>query len=245
MGTDHNGRRHTPADLTKPTPRDACIELAKRRNIDLLWKTASIEVRGLTFPDTRDVFQGVTPSAIQAGDVAVLNNLKHAWRFLLDNADWPPTWQYLSEYNRLVGQGIEPAPGVIRNEIVSIGGTEYTPTIPTYKGIRERIDLDMASDTPEERALNLFASITRGQWFSNGNKRTAAMAANHSLIHDGTGIFALPPERVDDEFRDLLLTYYETDDRRPFLDWLRYHAIGRLDLNGLTQAQHDGIDHTD
>ena len=71
------------------------------------------------------------------------------------------------------------------------------------------------------------------------------MAANHSLIHDGTGIFALPPERVDDEFRDLLLTYYETDDRRPFLDWLRYHAIGRLDLNGLTQAQHDGIDHTD
>lgn len=29
---------------------EACVNLAKRRTIDLLWKTASIEVRGLTFP---------------------------------------------------------------------------------------------------------------------------------------------------------------------------------------------------
>lgn len=90
--------------------------------------------------------------------------------------------------------------------------------------------------------MNLFASISRGQWFSNGNKRTSAMAANHCLIHDGVGIFALPPERMDDEFRDRLIGFYESDDRGPFIDWLKYHAVGRLVDNGLTSAQKNGDD---
>lgn len=267
MVVDDNNREHLPAGLpkgmagtfAKKTPigddadldgdsrilaagENACKELAKRRNIDLLWKTASIEVRGLTFPDTRDVFQGITPGDARAKDVMVLNNLKHAWRFLLDNTDWPVDWQYLSEYNRLVGDGLEPNPGVMRTDIVTIGGTEYVPPIPSYEGIRERIAADLSAADPEERALNLFASISKGQWFSNGNKRTSAMAANHCLIHDGIGVFALPPERVDVEFKDELLRFYETNDRRRFVDWLDYHAVGRLTDNGFTSAQLDGVD---
>ncbi|MBT1162781.1 Fic family protein [Bifidobacterium sp. SO1] len=197
---DENNRKGGDSDLTPPittvsfgSEREACGELAKRRNIDLLWKTASIEVRGLTFPDTRDVFKGITPADARAKDIMILNNLKHAWQFLLDDTDWPVDWQYLSEYNRLVGEGIEPNPGSMRTDIVTIGGTEYVPAIPAHDGIRQQIETDLSHDDPEERALNLFASISRGQWFSNGNKRTSAMAANHCLIHDGIGVFALPP----------------------------------------------------
>lgn len=221
---------------------EACVNLAKRRTIDLLWKTASIEVRGLTFPDTRDVFKGITPGDARARDVMVLNNLKHAWQFLFDNTDWPVDWQYLSEYNRLVGDGLEPSPGRLRNDMVTIGGTRYVPPVPSYDGVRDQIGKDLGLDDPEDRALNLFASISRGQWFSNGNKRTSAMAANHCLIHDGVGIFALPPERMDDEFRDRLIGFYESDDRGPFIDWLKYHAVGRLVDNGLTSAQKNGDD---
>lgn len=100
---------------------EACVNLAKRRTIDLLWKTASIEVRGLTFPDTRDVFKGITPGDARARDVMVLNNLKHAW-------------QYLSEYNRLVGDRLEPSPGRLRNDMVTIGGTRYVPLFPRMMG---------------------------------------------------------------------------------------------------------------
>lgn len=89
--------------------------------------------------------------------------------------------------------------------------------------------------------MNLFASISRGQWFSNGNKRTSAMAANHCLIHDGVGIFALPPNgwmTSSGQAHRL----YESDDRGPFIDWLKYHAVGRLVDNGLTSAQKNGDD---
>lgn len=196
----------------------------------------------MTFPDTRDVFRGITPGDAKARDVAVLNNLKHAWQFLFDNTDWPIDWQYLSEYNRLIGEGLEPSPGKLRGETVTIGGTPYIPDIPTIDSVRTQMEQDLGILNPEDRALNLFASISRGQWFSNGNKRTSAMAANHCLIHDGVGIFALPPERMDDEFRDKLIDFYESDDRRPFIDWLKYHAIGRLADDGFTEAQKNGDD---
>lgn len=268
MAKDANGRSHKPAGLPQGEAgtfdrehtaagdtdldladmagaavlTERCIELAKRRSIDLLWRTASIEVRGLTFPDTRDVFNGITPGSARAHDVSVLNNLKHAWRFMFDNAAWPVDWQCLSEYNRLVTQGVDPGEGRLRSTIVTISGTEYVPAVPTFDGVRARMEHDLRQRDPEDRALNLFASISRGQWFANGNKRTAAMAANHSLIHDGVGFFALPPEKVESEFKDRLLEYYESDEREPFIRWLKYHAVGHLKDQGLTRAQVDGVD---
>lgn len=221
---------------------ERCVELAKRKSIDLLWKTASIEVRGLTFPDTRDVFNGITPGSTKARDVRILNNLKHAWQFMFDNAEWPVDWQYLSEYNRLITESVEPGEGVLRNEIVTIGGTEYVPPVPVFGDVQTQLNRDLHQHNPEDRALNLFASISRGQWFANGNKRTSAMAANHSLIHDGVGVFALPPEKVETEFKDRLLEYYESNERGPFVKWLKYHAVGHLEDQGLTRAQMDGVD---
>ncbi len=57
----------------------------------------------------------------------------------------------------------------------------------------------------------LFGAVTRGQWFSDGNKRTALMVANHQLIHDGIGVFSIPPEDKA-QFVSMLLRYYETGD---------------------------------
>lgn len=70
--------------------------------------------------------------------------------------------------------------------------------------------------------------ICRGQWFSNGNKRTAALAANHVLIHEGVDVFALPPDRTDGVFRDLLIDYYESDDPSRIAAWLKEVAVTRL-----------------
>lgn len=43
----------------------------------------------------------------------------------------------------------------------------------------------MKIESPEDRALLMFCKITRGQWFNDGNKRTALMTANHALINAG------------------------------------------------------------
>ena len=34
------------------------VELAKRLLVDAIWKTANIEVDGITFPDAQEIFEG-------------------------------------------------------------------------------------------------------------------------------------------------------------------------------------------
>lgn len=217
-----------------------CLELAKRRVIDLLWRSASIEVAGITFPRTRDVFRGVDPGDARARDVAVVNNLKRAWERLFAAAGDVPCWGDLSDYNALVTAGVDAGGGLLRTEPVSITGTEWTPGMPG--DVDAELFDDLSAPDPEDRALSVFLSVCRGQWFADGNKRTAVMAANHCLIHDGVGVFALPPERMRDDFIPRLLAFYESGDRGPFAAWLSRHAIGRLDDGGLTRAQMDGED---
>lgn len=40
------------------TDRRTAVELAKRLLVDLIWRTAKIEVDGVTFPDTQEIFDG-------------------------------------------------------------------------------------------------------------------------------------------------------------------------------------------
>lgn len=225
--------------------RAACIEYAKRRNIDLIWKAANIEVPGLTFPETKDIFEGIIPEQdpVGARKAIVVNNIKHAWQYLLDHADDPVDWQYISDYNRICGQYIETSPGEMRRSSVKISHSTYRPrSAITMADVFEDLSPALGETDSVRKSTHLFAVACRSQWFNNGNKRTATMAANHSIIHDGGGVFALPPQRMDSEFRDELIHYYETNDLPRFMDWLEYHAIGRLEDEGMTEAQKDGID---
>lgn len=119
------------------------VELAKRLLVDAIWKTASIEVDGISFRDTQEIFEG--------------------------------------------------------------------------------------------RALLMFCKITRGQWFNDGNERTALMTANHALINAGVGVFSIRPS-LKREFTTRLLRYYESNDDVPFHSWLKDNAIGRLP-GGITSAE--------
>ena len=97
------------------------------------------------------------------------------------------------------------------------------------------LSLSKSERSAEDQALLMFCAITRGQWFNDGNKRTALMAANHVLINAGIGVFAISPSLKRD-FTNRLLRYYESDDPAPLCAWLRDYAIGRLP-GGLTSAE--------
>lgn len=87
------------------TDRRTAVELAKRLLVDLIWRTAKIEVDGVTFPDTQEIFDGRAPEGMSVDDIVTVNNIKRAWRFLLGNIDYPVDWQYIREYNRIIGEG--------------------------------------------------------------------------------------------------------------------------------------------
>ncbi len=223
-------------DRLGPEPdRARSIELAKRLLVDSIWKTANIEVDGITFPDTQEIFEGRAPADMTVDGIVTVNNIKHAWQFLLDNVDYPVDWQYVAEYNRIVGEGLVRDAGMLRAYGVRIGGTAWAPDLPTLDSSRDRVAEIMRQDDPLGRALDLFGAITRGQWFADGNKRTALMAANHELIHAGVGILSIQPSDKR-EFTSRLLAYYESGDYRALRDWLARHAFGQVP-GGLTEAQ--------
>ncbi len=48
-------------------------------------------------------------------DIVTVNNIKRAWRFLLDNIGLPVDWQYIREYNRIIGEGLVRDAGRLRD----------------------------------------------------------------------------------------------------------------------------------
>ena len=129
--------------------------------------------------------------------------------------------------------------GRLREYGVRIGGTGWVPEIPTVESPQERVRGILEESEGEDTAMLLFGAVTRGQWFSDGNKRTALMVANHQLIHDGIGVFSIPPEDKA-QFVSMLLRYYETGDYSRLSDWLSQNAVGHVP-GGLTLAQSSGV----
>lgn len=211
------------------------IELAKRLIIDMVWKTANIEVPGITFPDTQSIVEGYAPRNMPVTEIITVNNIKHAFQFLFSHVEYSVDWQTISHYNHLLREGLAQDSGQVRTIPVRMGGTQWIPPIPAYDAIREQIDAILALSDPQERAVRLFDAITRGQWFTDGNKRTALLVANHELIHAGVGILSIEPS-ARAQFASLLISYYETGDPGEVNRWLQENAIGRVP-GGLTLAE--------
>lgn len=205
-----------PVKNDTTTDRRTAVELAKRLLVDSIWRTAKIEVDGVTFPDTQEIFDGRAPEGMSVDDIVTVNNIKRAWRFLL-----------VRDAGRLREYGVR------------IGGTGWVPEIPAVESPQERVRGILEESEGEATAMLLFGAVTRGQWFSDGNKRTALMVANHQLIHDGIGVFSIPPEDKA-QFVSMLLRYYETGDYSRLSDWLSQNAVGHVP-GGLTLAQSSGV----
>jgi len=213
---------------------ESAIFAAKRLLIDSIWKQANIELPGaITFPETLEIFEGRIPENSDVNKVLVVNNIKHAWQFLLENRDYPIDHQLISEYNKLLGSGgLVQNPGQFRRHNVAISATKYVPVIPTLDLIQDKLKAIEAIENPIEKSLSYFAEIARGQWFSDGNKRTAQMVANHSLLQMSCGLFAVPVEE-NTHFVTHLLNFYESNDSEQLFDYL-YDTSIRILPGGFT-----------
>ncbi|MFT8358916.1 MAG: hypothetical protein ABF448_04705 [Bifidobacterium aquikefiri] len=92
-----------------------------------MWKTANIEVDGITFPDTEEIFEGRASEGMRVGDIVAVNNLKRAWGFLFDHVDEAVDWPFVSYYNRIIAESLIADSGKLRTVPVRIGGTDWVP----------------------------------------------------------------------------------------------------------------------
>ena len=198
------------------------IDLARRNLVDSIYKQAMLEGVATTYSDTETLINGGKVNDMTAIDVQKVINLKHAWEFILSNGviEYPSNYNIVSQINAIVEEGMSYNAGKIRNVPVTIGGCVYIPPLPFEDQVREDIrNIVESNKTPLDNAIDALLYIKKKQLFLDGNKRTAVIFANHILIKNATGLIVIPAEKVD-EYKKLLIHYYETNEKETIIKFL-------------------------
>ncbi|MGK9250227.1 Fic family protein [Paenibacillus humicus] len=207
------------------------IFVAKRNIIDYIWKSAKLEGFAVTYPDTEAIFNGLSVPGIKVNEIVGVNNLKHAWQFILDNLDYPIDLTYICKINQLVGgDNLIVQAGYLRKVPVSIGGTTWRPDMPDDLQIKEELAEILTLESPTDRAITLMLYLMRKQMFLDGNKRTAMLSGNQVMISAGTGIITIPIEHQR-TFTGLLVDYYETNDMEAIKTFIYDYCIDGIQFD--------------
>lgn len=202
------------------------IFLAKRNLVDSIWKEARLEGIAVTYSQTADVLEGRVVADLSLEQNLALNNLKQAWRYVLDEPH-AIDFETLLHLNLLIGQGgVVRYAGELRDGLVRIGGTDFVPPVPDENQARSEFARILSVEEPVMRALLAFAWTCRSQLFRDGNKRAAQLVANDILVHSGEGILAVPID-AQGEFFELLVAFYESNIPDELISFLREKCIER------------------
>jgi Fic family protein len=217
---------------------DENIFVAKRNIVDYIYKSARLENIGVTYPDTEAIVNGGLIHGLKTDEIVAINNLKHAWQFVLENIDYPTEYPLICEINRKVGANLFSNPGFMRNIPVSIGGTDWKPQMPIEADIKDEIQAALNIENTTDRSITLMLQLMRRQMFIDGNKRTAMLAANHEMIRSGAGIISIPIERIK-AFSLNLINYYETGNIQEIKAFIYENCIDGLDMETARTNEHD------
>ena len=196
------------------------VILAKRLIVDSIWKEANIEGVAVTFPETNEIFEGRNVGRLSIDEILVINNLKHAWQYVLTSLDANNLYlSYINNINYEIGKNLFNNCGNIRATNVTIGGTNWKPTLPNEFIIEDNIKTIVEKYKNEEMAIEIGCYIMRQQFYVDGNKRTAQLEMNSILIKNDLGILSISVDKKM-QFLELLVKYYETNNIKNLKEFL-------------------------
>jgi fido (protein-threonine AMPylation protein) len=199
------------------------IDFARANVKSLIYDQAVLEGISTTFPQTDAILENGIVNGVRAQDVQKILNLKYAWEFILDKDVLQSDSNYyiLSHVARMVNEGFCTNGGSVRSVPVTIGGTSYVPPLPIEIDVKDRIiEILQSSDEVIDKAIKLCLYCMKTQIFIDGNKRAAIIFANHFLIKNGEGLLVVPEAKVE-EFKPLLVRYYEGNDEEKIIRFLK------------------------
>lgn len=200
------------------------VFLAKRNIVDSIWRSSHIEGIKVTYPETQKLYDGGNVAHLRLDEIQTINNLKHAWLFLLNSIDSQNDLNYLKSINSLVGSNLIDMPGQGRVYEVRIGGTDWIPDLPNEDKITEDLNNFSKIECITDRAITIMCYLMRTQFFTDGNKRTAMLFANKIMIQNGKGIISIPIS-CDEKFGEELTKYYETNNMESLKQFIYDNCI--------------------
>lgn len=214
--------------------REQNIFIAKRNIVDYIWKSANLEGIGVTYPETQVIYDGGVVNGLTVDNIIAINNLKYAWKFILENVGIDYDYKLLCQLHKLTADKLvlEQDLGRIRTTPVNIGGTSWKPQFPIESQIKEELEdlLKQEDKTKTEIAIEIMLWIMRRQMFIDGNKRVAMLFANKIMIDNGCGIITIAQENQA-KFYEKLIKFYETGNNDDLKQWIYDTSIDGIDLS--------------
>ena len=203
------------------------LDFAKKNLALTIHSQAILEGVATTFAETEAIIEGARIQGMAEQDIRKIVNMKHAWEFILDDdvITAPDNFALLAEINKLIEEGFYYNAGKLRDVPVNIGGTSWHPELPIESQVTEDLIAILNSKIANnDKAIRLCLFVMRSQLFIDGNKRTAIIFANHFLIQHGLGLLYIPEDKTE-EFKHLLVKYYETAQASPISTFLKSSCL--------------------
>ncbi len=195
--------------------------ISQKLLVDLSYASSSLEGNTYNYLDTQALIEyGQVADGKASDETQMILNHKEAIVYLIDHVDEIGVdVREVRTMQALLSRGlIEPHEvGAVRQRIVSIGNSAYTPMAIPQRLEEELLKIVTKADAiedPFEQSLFLMTTISYLQYFVDVNKRTGRLMANVPLLKAG-----LAP-----------LSFMSVDRAQYARGLLAYYELGRHDL---------------
>lgn len=208
-----------------PPNKARSLMLAKRQLSELVCDAVNLEGIPFTLPEIQTLLDGITVGGHKVTDQEIALNQANAWRTLfrwVEQGDFSISAQRACELHAIAGKNEALAWGKFRTGSVTIAGTDYMPPssedLPLlFESLVNEVQL--IADI-YDRAIHVFLTMARSQFFYDVNKRMGRFMMNGLLLSEGYPAINLPAKRQL-EFNNLMLKFYQTGQQKPMNSFLR------------------------
>jgi len=212
-------------EISEPNPKRA-IWRAQKLFAEIVYDVAHYEGNPFTLPEVQTLLEGITVGGHKISDAEQVLQQKNALEILLKKENRALSKTLACEFNLSAAKFEALEPGVFRTGKVGITGTQYQP--PSHETLDKLFEdtcvVIQELENPFERAVSIFLSGCRAQFFWDGNKRTSRLLMNNILLEAGQDIITLPAS-VRLEFNARMIEFYESGDGTEVANLVSKHQI--------------------
>lgn len=201
---------------TQQSDRAAALWRAEKIHTGLVTDTVNLEGNPFTLAEVQTLLDGVTVGGHKISDAEQVQNQSASWKTLIAmvrNRQFRLDKDTACALNGIVARNEALAWGVFRNRPVTISGTAWIPPdAELLNGAFEQLIGALEATTDAYlRAMTLFLTMARHQYFFDGNKRTGRLMMNGVLLSAGYDVINIPYRRQQ-EFNTKMLRFYDTGE---------------------------------
>lgn len=205
--------------------RALAFQLAKRQLSELVCDAVNLEGIPFTLPEIMTLLDGVSVGGHKLSDQMIALNQAEAWDFLfaaVENNSFEVSVDFACTLHGVAAKEEALKWGCFRDGSVTIAGTTYSP--PAADQLVTCFN-QMVADSLKifdvyDRAIFIFLSMARMQFFYDVNKRMGRFMMNGVLLQAGYPIINVSAKRQL-EFNTLMLSFYNSNDQAAMNKFMR------------------------